>query len=239
MASTPPARPRSGLGSSRRRTPGTSGRHPSSGTASVGSAGATDPVTDTRLGAPPRSPYDRYLISAKPGRMPNIIPNDPLAYPSHALTGAVLNRRKVAKHFALTITDDAFRFSRNTAAIAAEAALDGFYVVRTNLPAATLDDAGTVRTYKSLAQVERAFRSLKGIDLRIRPLFHWLAPRVRAHVFLCLLAYHVEWHMRRKLAPMLYDDDDRGRRGAARERCRSRAAPRRQLCRSRPVASRR
>jgi hypothetical protein len=123
--------------------------------------------------------------------------------------GAVLNRHKVAKHFELTITDDAFGFARNTAAIAAEAALDGFYVVRTNLPAATLDDAGTVRAYKSLAQVERAFRSLKGIDLRIRPLFHWLAPRVRAHVFLCLLAYHVEWHMRRKLAPMLYEDDDR------------------------------
>src|SRR5215218_1899755 len=123
--------------------------------------------------------------------------------------GAVLNRHKVAKHFKLTITDDAFRFSRNTTAIAAEAALDGFYVVRTNLPAATLDDAGTVRAYKSLAQVERAFRSLKGIDLRIRPLFPWLALRVRAHGFLCLLAYHVEWHMRRKLAPMLYNDDDR------------------------------
>src|SRR4051812_43286239 len=80
MASTPPARPRSGLGSSRRRTPGTSGRHPSSGTASVGSAGATDPVTDTRLAAPPRSPYDRYLISAKPIRMPKLIPSDPLGY---------------------------------------------------------------------------------------------------------------------------------------------------------------
>src|SRR3954464_1708165 len=78
MASTPPARPRSGLGSSRRRTPGTSGRHPSSGTASVGSAGATDPVTDTRLAAPPRSPYGRYLISAKPIRMPKLIPSDPL-----------------------------------------------------------------------------------------------------------------------------------------------------------------
>src|SRR4051794_33484683 len=77
MASTPPARPRSGLGSSRRRTPGTSGRHPSSGTASVGSAGATDPVTDTLLAAPPRSPYDRYLISAKPVRMLKLIPNDP------------------------------------------------------------------------------------------------------------------------------------------------------------------
>src|SRR5215217_6931723 len=131
--------------------------------------------------------------------------------------GAVLNRHKVAKHFELTITDDAFRFARNTAAIAAEAALDGFYVVRTNLPAATLDDAGTVRAYKSLAQVERAFRTLKGIDLRIRPLFHWLAPRVRAHVFLCLLAYHVEWHLRRKLAPMLYEDDDRAAAEGLRE----------------------
>ena len=126
-------------------------------------------------------------------------------------------RRSPHTIFELTITDDAFRFARNTAAIAAEAALDGFYVVRTNLPAATLDDAGTVRAYKSLAQVERAFRSLKGIDLRIRPLFHWLAPRVRAHVFLCLLAYHVEWHMRRKLAPMLYEDDDRAAAAALRE----------------------
>jgi hypothetical protein len=131
--------------------------------------------------------------------------------------GAVLNRHKVAKHFVLTITEDAFRFERNTNGIAAEAALDGFYVVRTNLSAATLDDAGTVRAYKSLAQVERAFRSLKGIDLRIRPLFHWLAPRVRAHVFLCLLAYHVEWHMRRRLAPMLYEDDDRAGAEALRE----------------------
>ena len=131
--------------------------------------------------------------------------------------GAVLNRHKVAKHFDLTITDDAFRFARNTAAIAAEAALDGFYVVRTNVSADTLDDAGTVRAYKSLAEVERAFRSLKGIDLRIRPLFHWLAPRVRAHVFLCLLAYHVEWHMRRKLAAMLYEDDDRAGAQALRE----------------------
>src|SRR3954467_10331132 len=131
--------------------------------------------------------------------------------------GAVLNRHKVAKHFALTITDDAFRFSRKESAIAAEAALDGFYVVRTNLPAATLDDAGTVRAYKSLAHVERAFRSLKGIDLRIRPLFHWLAPRVRAHVFLCLLAYHAEWHMRRKLAPMLYEDDERAGAEALRD----------------------
>jgi hypothetical protein len=82
-------------------------------------------------------------------------------------------------------------------------------VVRTSLPVDAMDDAGAVRAYKSLAQVERAFRSLKTVDLQIRPLFHWLAPRVRAHVFLCMLAYHVEWHMRQKLAPMLYDDADR------------------------------
>jgi hypothetical protein len=131
--------------------------------------------------------------------------------------GAAVNRHKVAKHFDLAITDDAFGFARNTSAIAAEAALDGFYVVRTNLSAAALDEAGTVRAYKSLAQVERAFRALKGIDLRIRPLFHWLAPRVRAHVFLCLLAYHVEWHMRGKLAPMLYEDDDRAGAEALRD----------------------
>src|SRR3712207_8359399 len=114
-------------------------------------------------------------------------------------TGAARNRHKMAKHFELTITDDEFRFRRNKSAIAAEAVLDGFYVVRTSLPAAALDDVGTVRAYKSLAQVERAFCSLKSVDLRIRPLFHWLALRVRAHVFLCVLAYHVEWHMRHKL----------------------------------------
>src|SRR6476620_8241332 len=131
--------------------------------------------------------------------------------------GAVLNRHKVAKHFALTITDETFGFARDTGAIAAEAALDGFYVVRTNVSATTLDDAGTVRAYKSLSQVERAFRSLKGIDLRIRPVFHWLAPRVRAHVFLCLLAYHVEWHLRPALAPMLYEDDDRAATEGLRE----------------------
>src|SRR5207249_895518 len=82
------------------------------------------------------------------------------------------------------------------------------YVVRTNLPAAALDDAAAVGAYKSLAQVERAFRSLKTIDIQLRPIFHWSAPRVRAHVLLCMLAYHVEHHMRAKLAPMLYDETD-------------------------------
>jgi hypothetical protein len=94
--------------------------------------------------------------------------------------------------------------------------LDGLYVVRTSLPAATLDDVGTVRAYKSLALVERAFRCLKTVDLQIRPIYHWLADRVRAHVFLCMLAYHVEWHLRARLAPMLYDDADQEAAAAAR-----------------------
>lgn len=123
--------------------------------------------------------------------------------------GAVLDRHKMAKHFTLTITDDHFAFARKSEAIANEAALDGLYVIRTSLPKETLSDEGAVRAYKSLAQVERAFRALKTVDLQIRPLHHRLAPRVRAHVFLCMLAYHVEWHMRQELAPMLYDDTDR------------------------------
>ena len=130
--------------------------------------------------------------------------------------GAALDRHKMAKHFDLAIADDRFTVARKTEAIAAEAALDGIYVVRTSLPAATLDDAGTVAAYKSLALVERAFRSLKTVDLQIRPLYHWLSSRVRAHVFLCMLAYHVEWRLRAKLAPMLYDDDDRDAAAAER-----------------------
>ena len=119
--------------------------------------------------------------------------------------GAVLNRHKVGKHFDLTITDDRFSFERKQAAIADEAKLDGIYVIRTNVPAAVLDDAATVGAYKGLSQVERAFRSLKTVDLEIRPIHHRLSDRVRAHVFLCMLAYHVEWQMRALLAPMLYD----------------------------------
>src|SRR5882757_3381973 len=93
--------------------------------------------------------------------------------------GALLGRRKVAKHFRITITDDALSFSRDHATIAAESALDGFYVLRTGLPADALNAADTVRAYKSLARVERAFRSLKTVDLDIRPIFHWVSPRVR------------------------------------------------------------
>jgi transposase len=130
--------------------------------------------------------------------------------------GAVINKHKVAKHFDLDITDSAFRFARKTAAIAAEAATDGVYVVRTSLPAATLDDAATVRSYKSLALVERAFRCIKTVDLQVRPVHHWLADRVRAHVFLCMLAYYLEWHMRQRLAPMLFDDTDKDAAAALR-----------------------
>jgi hypothetical protein len=123
--------------------------------------------------------------------------------------GAVLNKRKMAKHFEQTITDHSFTFTRKQDAIAEEARLDGFYVLRTGLPAEQIDAAGTVRAYKSLAQVERAFRCMKTVDLELRPVFHWTAPRVRAHVLLCMLAYYLEWHMRQPLAPMLFDDHDR------------------------------
>jgi hypothetical protein len=123
--------------------------------------------------------------------------------------GAVLGRRKVAKHFRIAITDQSLSFERDHGAIAAEAALDGIYVLRTSVPAEALDAADTVRAYKGLARVERAFRSLKTVDLDIRPVFHWLSPRVRAHVFLCMLAYYLEWHMRQALAPVLFDDHDR------------------------------
>src|SRR5437868_5263169 len=123
--------------------------------------------------------------------------------------GAVINKHRVAKHFDLDITDAAFGFRKKTAAIAAEAATDGIYVVRTSLPKETLDDAATVRSYKSLALVERAFRCIKTVDLQVRPVHHWLAERVRAHVFLCMLAYYLEWHMRQQLAPMLFDDTDK------------------------------
>ena len=125
-----------------------------------------------------------------------------------AAVGAVFGRRKMAKHFDISITDDSFGFTRNNAAIAAEAALDGIYVVRTNLPPAQSDAAATVRAYKSLAGVEHAFRSMKTVDLELRPVFHWTAPRVRAHVLLCMLAYYLEWHMRQRLAPILFDEHD-------------------------------
>ena len=123
--------------------------------------------------------------------------------------GAVIDKYKMAKHFTLTIAEASFTFARNTAQIAAEAAHDGLYAVRTSLSEAALDDRAAVKSYKSLALVERAFRALKTVDLMVRPVYHWLAERVRAHVFLCMLAYYLEWHMRQALAPMLYDETER------------------------------
>jgi transposase len=122
--------------------------------------------------------------------------------------GEVFNAHKMRKHFDLTITDEAFSFTRKSAEIAAEAATDGLYVVRTSLIEVTLGDVDTVRSYKSLSLVERAFRCIKTVDLHVRPVYHWLEGRVRAHVFLCMLAYYLEWHMRQRLAPMLFDDTD-------------------------------
>jgi hypothetical protein len=123
--------------------------------------------------------------------------------------GKVINKHKMSKHFDLDITDAAFSFARKTAEIAAEAATDGVYVIRTSLPKEAFDDAATVHSYKSLAFVERAFRCIKTVDLQVRPVYHRLADRVRAHVFLCMLAYYLEWHMRQRLAPMLFDDTDK------------------------------
>ncbi len=123
--------------------------------------------------------------------------------------GKVLARSKVGKHFDIAITDDGLEVARKGAAIAAEAALDGFYVIRTSLPSAALDTADVVSAYKDLSLVEQAFRSLKTVDLKVRPIFHRRARRVRAHVFVCMLAYYVEWHMRQACAPMLFDDHQR------------------------------
>ncbi|MEO7108757.1 MAG: IS1634 family transposase [Rhodoferax sp.] len=121
--------------------------------------------------------------------------------------GRVITRFHMAKHLEITITDAALTWRRRDDCIAAEAALDGLYVIRTSLSASELDAPGVVAAYKSLAHVERAFRSMKTVDLQVRPVFHYNAERVRAHVFLCMLAYYVEWHMRQRLKPMLFDDE--------------------------------
>jgi transposase len=123
--------------------------------------------------------------------------------------GKVINHYKVGKHFELEINENTFSYHRDKKKIAAEAVLDGLYVIRTSVSDESLDSDDTVRAYKDLAKVERAFRCMKTIDLKVRPIFHWLADRVRAHVFLCMLSYYVEWHLRRSLAPLLFDDHDR------------------------------
>jgi len=122
--------------------------------------------------------------------------------------GKVVNQYKVAKHFELTITDVSFTYTRLADNIAAEAALDGLYIIRTSVKAERMDAPTCVRTYKSLAQVERAFRSIKTMDLKVRPIHHHLENRVRAHIFLCMLAYYVEWHMRQAWAPLMFADED-------------------------------
>ena len=146
-------------------------------------------------------------------------PNDPLrgAADIGMRVGKVINRYKVAKHFVTTITDESFAFHRDEAGIADEQQLDGIYIVRSNVEPEQFDAAQTVRAYKDLSKVERAFRSLKSVDLKVRPIYHRRADRVRAHVLLCMLAYYVEWHMRQDLAPLLFDDHD----PAAAERQRS------------------
>ena len=122
--------------------------------------------------------------------------------------GKVLNRYKVGKHFVLDIGEESFSYQRQQERIEQEAALDGIYVIRTNLAPAQMNAEQTVAAYKGLSVAERAFRSCKSVDLKVRPIYHHLENRVRAHVFLCMLAYYVEWHMRQKLAPILFDDED-------------------------------
>lgn len=122
--------------------------------------------------------------------------------------GRVIGKYKVAKHFALSIGDGRIAWVRKEDAIAREKALDGIYIVRTSEPTETLSTPDVVRAYKRLGNVEKAFRTFKGLDLRVRPIHHRLEDRVRAHLFLCMLAYYIEWHMRIALAPLLYVDED-------------------------------
>ena len=122
--------------------------------------------------------------------------------------GKIINKYKMAKHFDLDIKNDAFSFQRKSDGVAAETALDGIYVIRTSVSTVQMNSADCVRNYKLLAHVERAFRSLKTIDLKIRPIHHRLADRVRAHIFLCMLAYYVEWHMREAWRELMFADPD-------------------------------
>ncbi|MGH8330686.1 MAG: IS1634 family transposase, partial [Pseudomonas sp.] len=122
--------------------------------------------------------------------------------------GQVKNKYSVAKHFELEISEGSFTFHLLSDKVAAEAALDGLYVIRTSLSPERLDTADTVRSYKLLSNVERAFRSLKTIDLKVRPIFHHLETRVRAHIFLCMLAYYVQWHMQEAWRELLFSDED-------------------------------
>jgi len=123
--------------------------------------------------------------------------------------GRDLKSTKMQKHFELTIEDDSFSYQRLNEQIAEEAALDGLYVIRTSLSPETISAEQTVARYKDLSQVEWAFRSFKSVDLKVRPIYHWKDDRIRSHVFLCMLAYYVEWHLRGTLAELLFDDHER------------------------------
>jgi len=131
--------------------------------------------------------------------------------------GKILNRYKMGKHFQLRIEDDSFHYQRKTANIEREESLDGMYVIRTSVGKEALSSEQVVASYKNLSGVERAFRSLKTVDLHVRPIHHRLPDRVRAHILLCMLAYYVEWHMRQCWAPLLFDDDDKPQAQTARK----------------------
>lgn len=148
--------------------------------------------------------------------------------------GRVVDKYKVAKHFELTITDDAVKYQIIEPQVAAEAALDGLYVIRTGCPKKQMSAPDAVRSYKALAQVERAFRALKTVDLKIRPIHHRLESRVRAHIFLCMLAYYVEWHLIEAWRPLLFADEDRAARRPA-IRSHRLSAPRRRSTKSTPT----
>lgn len=130
--------------------------------------------------------------------------------------GKVIGKHKMAKHFDLTITANSFAYKRREAAIREEAALDGLYVVRSSVDKKQMNSEQVVETYKSLAKVERAFRCLKTVDLSLRPIYHRNDDRIRSHVFICMLAYYVEWHMREKLRAVLFADDDQEAAAAVR-----------------------
>ena len=131
--------------------------------------------------------------------------------------GKVIGQHKMAKHFDLTITETSFAYARNEDRIREEAALDGLYVVRSSVDKKRMDSDKVVENYKSLAKVERAFRCIKTVDLSLRPIYHRNEERIRSHVFICMLAYYVEWHMREKLRPVLFADDDQESAVAARK----------------------
>jgi transposase len=131
--------------------------------------------------------------------------------------GKVIGKHKMAKHFDLTITESSFTFTRNEERIQEEAALDGLYAVRSSVDKQQMNAEQVVETYKSLAKVERAFRCMKTVDLSLRPIYHHNEDRIRAHVFICMLAYYVEWHMRERLRAILFADNDRSSAAASRE----------------------